>query len=154
MTEKQISPDFSAKAGERELEIFLLSDSARKEWREMQKDSAEAGQKLRTQQQARQQEDIRAAARTIRAERHKPELAPDWRPARKQPKETEVQREALRRVESKNAVAQKALAEQHRVREDAFLAAQKTQRVEREAQAQETRNRSPPAVQRDFDRAR
>lgn len=154
MTEKSISPAFSAKTGERDLEIFLLSDASRKEFRRIQEMGAAEARKQRAEQEARKDADRREAARQIRIERQKLDLKPPSHWQGRGRKESYIQREAERRVESQNRAADEALAQQQRAHEDVFLVQQREQRLSREVQERETRSRSPPDLKRDFDRAR
>lgn len=155
MTEKQISPAFSSHAGERELEIFLLSDAARKEFRRIEEAGAAEARKLRAEQEQRKDAERREEARQIRGERHKFNMKPPSHWQGRGRWEADIQREAEQRVEVRNRVAQEALGQQQRTREDSFLVEHREQRLQREAHDRETRSQSPPpAMKRDFDRAR
>ena len=161
MSDKPVSVDFSAKAGERDLEIFLLSDAARKAFRELQEKAAKEHKQLDAEQQKRREEDVRAAKRDISAERPKPEYAPKWKAPQKARKDSDVQAVAEHRVDSSNAAARNGLAHEQRQCEDAFLAQQKEERLLRQAQDSQRRDaelarerRPPPELKRDFDRAR
>lgn len=156
MTEKRISPDFLAKAGERELEIFLLRDDARREIRKMHEDHMKDLVAREIEQHRRRESDIREAKAAIAAERLKPELAPKGHPPRKPLKGAELQAAAEHRVESRNTAEINAMLHQQRERENAFLAQQKEERLLRDAT--DTRElQSAPArlnLKRDFDRER
>ena len=166
MSDKPVSPAFLAKAGERELEIFLLRDAARRELLRMHQQNMKDVVARETKQQRRRAEDIREAKIAIAAERPKPELVPKGYPPRKPMKEQELQAVAEHRVDSRNAAEINAKLNQQREREDAFLARQKEERLLREAtEARERQTvqeppvreppaREPPPLNRDFDRAR
>lgn len=156
MTDKRISDDFLAKAGEKELEIFLLRDAARRELRKMHEQHMKDLVAREIEQQRRRDADIREAKTAIAAERLKPELAPKGCPPRKTLKDVELQAAAEHRVESRNTAEINALLYQQREREDDFLARQKEERLLREATEARERQSAPTRLnlKRDFDRER
>lgn len=155
MSEKPIRSDFTAKTAERQLEVFLLSNDDRKKFRTMEKEQAAAEAALSVQQRAREDADIRAAMLAIRAERPKPEHVPKWAPPRKPLKEAELQARATERVAEQNRAELAQLIAPHGERQEAFLAEKKEERLVRELRDRDTvKERPPPSLQKDFDRAR
>lgn len=158
MSNRHISREFLAKAGERELEIFLLRDEARRDLAKMHQRSTKEVVALEIEQQRRREEDIRQAKLDLLAERAKLELTPKWQPEQKKVlKEADLQAAAEHRVESRNTAEINAMLHQQRERENAFLAQQKEERLLRDAT--DTRElQSAPArllnLKRDFDRER
>lgn len=153
-----ISPDFSAKSGSRELEIFLLTDAARKEWRKMQEQDAADRAKQHAEQQRRREEDVRETKRQILAEQPKLQLTPPWKTRREVMKEPELQAVAESRADARNSAAQNTLVHQQHERENTFLAQQREERILREVQeSREAREREPPpplSLKQEFDRSR
>lgn len=156
MNNKQVSSQFSAKSGERILEIFLLSDAARKEFNKMQEQETKELTRLHDELQARKVEDIRTAKREIMAEQPKPELRPPRLFHRNALKESDLQAAAEHRVDARNTAIMDALAHKHHERQDAFLSRHQEERLVREAQENNvTRNRpSSPSLKRDFEQSR
>jgi hypothetical protein len=107
MTDKSIGANFSASANERQLEIFLMSDKARKELRRMQEAHAQERQREAAERQARREKDIEAAERALRTGRQKLDHRPPWVLPMKKEREADVQAaEAQRRVDARNAAAE------------------------------------------------
>ncbi|TEA79187.1 hypothetical protein [Allopusillimonas ginsengisoli] len=156
MNHQQINSEFSAKAGERILEIFLLSDAARKEFKKIQEQGAREEARLHDELQARRAEDLGTAKREISTERPKPELAPPWRLRRDKRHKADLQASAEHLVYARNAVIVNALTHKHREREDAFLSHHREERLLREAQENHaSRDRpSSPSLTRDFEQSR
>lgn len=158
MNHKQISSDFSAKAGEKILEIFLLPDAARKEFNTLQEQGTKERTRLHDELLARRVDDIRAAKREIMAERLTPELKPSLslRLRRSAPKEADLQASAERLVDARNAAIIAALDSKHMERQDAFLARHREERLLREAQENHAMRDGPlsPSLKCDFDKSR
>lgn len=156
MSDKPIRPEFLAKAGERELEIFLLRDAQRIAFRQMQDHHAKELAEQEREQREHREADLRQAKLDLLAERAKPELVPRGRPARTPLKGAELQAVTEHRVDASNAAERSAMVYRQREREDAFLEQQKEGRLLREA-AEARERRSVPArldLKRDFDRER
>lgn len=157
MSEKTFGPDFSARSGGRELEIFLLRDSARKEFQKMQDEEAKRLKKHDAERLLRYNEDVRAAKVSIASERAELELNPPFRVGPKVLKDSELQAAAEHRVDAQNAADRATLVYQEQQRQDAFLAQQREERLLREAQeSREMRERVPPplSLKQEFDRSR
>lgn len=156
MSDKPISPDFLAQVGQREMEIFLLRDEARRELLRKHQQNMKDVVALETEQQRQRTKDIREAKIAIAAERPEPELVPKGHPPRKPMKEEELQAVAENRVDSRNAAEINAMLHEQRQREDAFLVQQKEDCLRREAA--DALNRQPATksvdLERDFDRAK
>ncbi|HCL4135307.1 TPA: hypothetical protein N2C61_006472 [Pseudomonas aeruginosa] len=155
MNNKQLSSEFSSKAGERILEIFLLPDAARKEFNKMQEQDAKELARLHDELQARKADDLRAAKREIMAERPKPEPAPPWK-SRKGRNESDLEISAERLVEARNAAIIRTLEHKHIERQDTFLSRHREERLLREAQESNAMRDGPlsPSLKRDFEQSR
>ena len=157
MTEKSIRPAFTAKAGELEMEIFLLSDSARQELHAIQAENNRQQQQLQEEHSKRRPKEVHEAWLQANTERVEPKLRPPW-PTRHERK-TQAERQAIaeHKVDRRHAAEIVALNQRHRQQQDEFLTRQRHDRLLREAIAKEARikARAPiPLLKRDFDRSR
>ena len=98
MTNERISHDFSANAGARDLEIFLMKDEARRRLHDMEKRHAWAQEWLAAANERSRNENIRKAAQELRNQRQTPEHRPFWHSLTAIQREIDIQREARRRV--------------------------------------------------------
>jgi hypothetical protein len=155
MTDKRVRQDFSTSRGDREFEIFMLPDSARKELLKIRKEAKMECEQLRQHQTQRYKGDLEAAQREIRTDRAAPHLRP-WGQRRSRLSTYEVETLAERVVTMRNEREMNDFGSAHRQREDDFLAKHKEERMLREAM-----DRSPPRereqsinLKKDFDRSR
>jgi hypothetical protein len=152
--DERISHDFSANAGARDLEVFLMKDEARRRFREMEKVHAKDRERLAAARTAEREENIRKAAHELRNQRQAPEHRPFWHSLTAKQREANIQREARRCVDSQDAAVDQEMKHQQRAREDEYIALQRDERLQREANERAARDPSPPEFKRDFDRAR
>lgn len=148
MADKRMSNDFAASDGKRDLEIFLLTDAARKEFRKMREEATKEHDDLCKRQDECRERDIEAAKREINVERPKVVLVPPWGQRSRSLKASEVQVLAEHRVDTRNIKEVNDLHHAQRQREDDFLSKQKEERLLRK-----DADRSRADEQRNLDKA-
>lgn len=161
MSKDTIGPTFTLTTNERQLEIFLMRDRERKEFQRMVDEHNRVEKKAAAEREKREKEDVAAEERALRTERLKLDHTPPWvLPMHKQ-READIQAEAQRRVDARNAAAAQALEERHRAEQDDFIARQREERLQREAAERASREASQdrakeaaPAMLQEFERVR
>lgn len=155
MTDRRMGDDFAASGGKRELEIFLLSDDKRREFRMMLERFAQERDDLRKRQEERREKDIEAAKREIMREKPAPDLVPRWDQVRKS-KGRNIETLAVALITVRNEKEARDMDHVHRQREDNFLTKQTEERLLRAAtDRSRTRDeRGSPEMRRDFDKSR
>jgi hypothetical protein len=155
MSETRVGDEFSVVAGKRELQVFLLKDAERQEFRKMEEAHDKEQADLRRVQEERRPMDLERAKDDIRTEHLKPALRPGWRVKRETLRASELQMLADHRVDARNQRESKDLAHVQRQREDEYLARNYEERILRHARVDKGKERGAPSRERrDFDNAR
>ena len=155
MTEKSIRHAFTAKAGELDAEIFLLSNSARQEFHAIQAAGDRQQREMREEQGKRRPGEIETVLRQINTEHAALKPRPSWQVRSQRKTPAERQAAAEHKVDRRHAAEIATLNQQHRQEQDEFLARKKQERLSREVEtARAKSSKATPSLKRDFDRSR